>query len=744
MFSRFGKSLLIALFVSLAILPLAHALEDDGEKKIPLKVPRINSEITLDGNIDEALWQQALKFNIAYEVRPAENIEAPVKTEVFMAYTQTHLLVAFKAYDPNPEEIKANLNDRDDIFEDDWVVIILDTFNDEKRTLDFFCNPLGIQAEGVEANDTDMGWDVIWESAGKIHDWGYGVEMKIPFSSLRFQNSQEPQIWGMDAVRSYPRNVRHHLGSFPRDRNNACYLCQAIKIEGFAGVEAGKNLEITPTVTSLYSQNKPDFPDGDLQENAKESELGITGSWGITNNINLGATINPDFSQIEADAVQLRINRAFALYFQEKRPFFMEGADFFNSRQNLVYTRSMADPVWGTKISGKEGKHTFGGYLVEDDITNLIFPGATRSRSTSLDMKNDAAIFRYKMDYGRRSVVGALYTGREGDDYYNRVVSLDGEHWFTDSDFVRYQFSNSNTLYPDSVVADFDQETGDFSGHNVDILYIHAKRNYSVVGLYKDVSENFRSDLGFNTKADWKVALVELAYAFYPDNPTWWSSFEIDGDIEYFENQQGEKLHNIYNVNFSYNGAYNSNIKAHGEFGKIFFDGSHFDSNSFYITGGFRPYRNMNLAAYVGWGDQIDYGHSRPGTNLHINPYIIWRLNRNMWFRLGYERKRVSVDAGHLYTESLIAFTGVYQFSPRSFFKAQVNYSAGDFNTDLYAWNQEPETRDIFTKLLYSYKISPRTVLFLGYTDNRYGDHSFGITQKDRAVFIKLGYSWNL
>ena len=744
MYNRFGISLLLALVVSLVILPPAFAMDDDKEAKIPLKVPRIKSDITLDGNVDEALWQQALQLEIGYEVRPAENIKAPVRTEVYIAYTDTHLLVAFKAYDPNPEEIKANLNDRDDIFEDDWVVIILDTFNDEKRTLDFFCNPLGIQAECVEAGSSDMGWDVIWESAGKIHDWGYAVEMKIPFSSLRFQNSDGPQIWGLDAVRSYPRNVRHHLGAFPRDRNNACYLCQAIKIEGFEGVEPGRNLEINPTITSLYSQNKPDFPNGDFKENAKESEVGITGSWGITNNINLGATINPDFSQIEADSAQLRINRAYALYFDEKRPFFMEGADFFSSRQNLVYTRSMADPIWGTKVSGKEGRHTFGGYLVEDDITNLIFPGPTSSRSTSLNMKNDSSVLRYKMDYGERNVVGAFYTGRQGSEYHNRVVSVDGEHWFGDNDFVRYQLSGSNTEYPDQVAADYNQDHGSFDGHDLDVLYIHTTRNFTFAGLYKDVSAGFRSDLGFTTQADWKVFLAEVGYNFYPDTPTWWSNLSVDGDVEYFEHQQGEKLHQIYNVNFNYNGAYNSNVKVHADFGTMFYNGQHFDSNSYYVTGGFRPYKDLNLAGYIGWGDQIDYGHTRPGTQLHLNPIVTWRLNRHAWLNLAYERKKVSVEEGHLYTESLVAFTGVYQLNPESYLKAQLNYSAGDFNTALYAWKQKPETRDVFLKLLYSYKINPRTVLFLGYTDDRYGDYLYGITQKDRAVFMKLGYSWNL
>lgn len=745
MYKGFGRSLLCTLFLSFVFLPLLAAGVDDGDKKTPLKVPIIKSDIVVDGSLDDPLWQQALKIDIAYEVNPGENIEAPVKTEVFLAYTETHLLVAFKAYDPNPEQILANLSDRDNLFNDDWVAIILDTFNDEKRSLDFFCNPLGIQAEGVEAGNTDMGWDVIWDSAGKIHDWGYGVEMAIPFSSLRFQKSDIEQIWGFDAVRSYPRNVRHHLGSFPRDRNSGCYLCQAHKIQGFAGVESGNNLELTPTLTSLYSQSRPDFSDDEMKTNTKESDFGLTGSWGITNNINIGATVNPDFSQIEADSAQLRVNRAYALYFDEKRPFFMEGADFFRTdRQNLVYTRAMADPVWGTKVSGKEGSHTFGGFIVEDDITNLIFPGATYSRSTSLSQKNTSSAFRYKKDYGERNTIGALFTGREGDDYHNRVLSIDGEQWFSENDLIRYQFSGSETAYPEQVASDFNQDKDSFSGHNLDLLYIHTTRNYSIVGLYKNVSDSFRSDLGFTTQTDWVVYVLDTDYTFYPDESTWWSDVTINGEFQYFENQDGEKLHNFNHFNISFNGAYRSNLQIKTEFGNHFYNGVSFEENNYSVSGSFVPSGNLTIGGSVDWGDQIDYGHTRPGTKIEINPYIAWRVNKNLFLNLGYAVQRVSVDQGHLYTESLVGFTGIYQFDSRSYLKAQINYSGGEFNSALYAWDQKPETRDIFTKLIYSYKINPRTVLFVGYTDNRIGDHQFGITQKDRTVFMKLGYSWNL
>ena len=161
------------------------------------RVPRVQSDIKIDARLDEEVWQNALMIEPGYEVRPGENIPAPVKTEVLMAYNQKYIFVAFKAYDPNPAKIRAHLSDRDDIWSDDWVLILFDTFNDNRRMYDFACNPLGIQADIIESSNGEGGdWDAIWESKGRITDDGYIIEMAIPFTSLRFQYTEDDQIWG--------------------------------------------------------------------------------------------------------------------------------------------------------------------------------------------------------------------------------------------------------------------------------------------------------------------------------------------------------------------------------------------------------------------------------------------------------------------------------------------------------------------------------------------------------------------
>ncbi len=380
---RFNSRQYCTLTVCSLLLPAAGWLSAE-EPTVPYQIPRVETRIEVDGVLDEDVWERAWSATLDYEVRPGENTPAPIRTEVFVMHDANRLFVGFRAHDPDPKTIRAHLSDRDQAWADDWVGVVLDTFNDERRSYIFIVNPLGVQSDVIEVESNgDTPWDGIWESAATLTDWGWSAEIEIPFSTLRFQRSDEPQIWGFDAIRSYPRNVDHRIGAFPRDRSNNCYLCQALKIEGFAGVSPGRNIEIVPTLTASRTDEREDLPDGPLVDGDPDVELGLTARWGITPNLTLSGTINPDFSQIEADALQLTVNRPFAIFFPELRPFFMEGADFFDTSMNVVYTRLMREPEWGLKLTGKEGDHTVGAYVVEDEITNLIIPGSESSDFTS-------------------------------------------------------------------------------------------------------------------------------------------------------------------------------------------------------------------------------------------------------------------------------------------------------------------------------------------------------------------------
>jgi hypothetical protein len=251
--------------VALTLLGLMAAsvggfAQDPALEKVPHVVPRATSEVAIDGVIDEQAWRDALTLELKYEVRPGENTEPPVRTTVFVTYDENRVLAAFRAFDDEPEKIRARFRDRDHIRGDDWVGIILDTFNDERRAYEFWVNPLGVQTDGIYSEgrraggggrNFDQSWDAIWHSAGRLTDFGYEVEMAIPFNQIRFQGIDGPQIWGFDATRSWPRSDRVHIGLFPRERGANSYLAQEDKLIGFEGGSPGRNLELVPTLTGF-------------------------------------------------------------------------------------------------------------------------------------------------------------------------------------------------------------------------------------------------------------------------------------------------------------------------------------------------------------------------------------------------------------------------------------------------------------------------------------------------------------
>jgi hypothetical protein len=451
-----GIWLLIPVFLFFFIETTGYC-KDMASKKKPHLVPRITSRINIDGILEEKAWEDALVLELNYEIDPGENIKPPVKTEVLLAYDSDHFYAAFKVYDPEPAKIRANFTDRDNIWNDDYVGIMLDTFNDSWRSYSLSCNPYGIQADEIITTTGYVAWDGIWKSAGKITETGYVVEMAVPFSSLRFQAKKKDQVWGIDAMRVYPRSLTHHIGFVPRDRSNSCYICQFDKIIGFKVAKTGINLELDPTFSTVLTQERESFPGGKFVKTNSDVNPGLTVRWSFTNNLTLGAAINPDFSQVEADAAQLDINTQFVLYYPEKRPFFLEGASIFDSPLNMVYTRTVADPDWGVKLTGKEGGHAIGFFSARDTVTNLIFPTSQGSYSTSLDMKNFSTVLRYRRDVGKSSNLGVTFTDREGDDYFNRVVGIDGDIRFTKSDRILFQYIGSQTRYPQQVVDQYGQ-----------------------------------------------------------------------------------------------------------------------------------------------------------------------------------------------------------------------------------------------------------------------------------------------
>ncbi len=719
--------------VVLSLLMAAPAACADGERpvKTPQRIPRIANDVRVDGVLDEEVWDRALVMGVNNEVRPGNNIPAPVKTDMLIAYSETHFYVAFRAWDPDPSQIYAHLCDHDRMWNDEWVVIGIDTYNDQRGGYEFACNPLGIQgdtASGIHGDGNT--WDGIWDSAGKIFDWGYSVEMAIPFSTLRFQRVDGDQIWGVDAVRSYPRDVRHHISLFPRDRDDNCYRCQMDKLVGFEGATPGRNIEIDPTVSMVASQFREDLPTGDFTDLDAEDDYGVTARWGITPNITLSAAANPDFSQVEADAFQLQVNRQYALWYEEKRPFFLESSGAFDN----FYSRSIASPTWAAKVTGKAGRNTFGALVARDELTNLIISDSQRSSYAPLDMESTATALRYARDVGDMSSVNTYYNSREGEGYYNRVAGAEAEFWFTENDKVEVRAEASYTQYPDAVLDNIEgQPEGEFSDQYYEIETGHFTGGLDVYANYSDVGDDFRTDLAFMPRVGYRHIEAGAGHTWQRESGSWWTMLNFGACYNRQEFQDGTKNTRGMNFWMNHQGPKQSFANVTGRTGTTVYGGEEFETWQLNFDAGFWPSGSLFTFIDASYGEQVDIDNAVTGHAFSAGPHVEVKLGRGLSSELSHTYEYFTEEGDELYTANISRLKAVYQLSRRMFVRGILQYS----NVD----EIDEQSERLSSQVLLSYKINPQTVFFLGYSDSHRGDQDMDLTQSGRTLFAKIGYA---
>ncbi len=716
------------------------------------QVTPASSKIKIDGLLNEEAWQNAAVIPLLYEWTPGDNIEPPVKTDCLVTYDHNNLYVAFRCYDPEPHKIRAHLMDRDDadkLILDDHVSFMVDCFNDERRGFQFRVNPLGVQAdanlselEGYE----DFSWDAIWNAASRVEDWGYAVEVAIPFNQLRFRPSTAPQTWGFSAERSWPRGVRHRITSHKRSRSVSCILCQFNKLIGFGGISPGRNIEINPTLTAVRTDTMDlaTFPDGSLEKLNQKADPGVTFKWGVTPNLILNATANPDFSQVEADVAQLEINRRFALYYPEKRPFFLEGGDFFLTPINAVFTRTVADPAWGVKMTGKMGRTALGFFSAQDEINNLLLPGSQGSMSLSLDQRVYGGVFRLRQDIGKGSTLGLLYTGRGGDDYHNHVFGADSFLRFNQTTFLSVQFLHSETEYPSFVQEDYLQPAGNFGANAVNFTLVHQSRHWIIQGILEDLGRNFRADYGYLPRVDTRSAGAVVMRQVWGSPEGWFNLIRFGAMGQVIYDHEGNALDRGLTLRTAYQGPLQTSAVLSGNFGQTLYLGKRLDYALFDSEFGIKPFSGSEFLMEVAAGRWIDFDNVRPADMVSLEPGFSVNLTRHLNVTTAYHYEKLKAQRERVYTANLFQSKIIYNFNVRAFIRAIIQYRDIDRNQMAYDFPVQRVTRGLFTQFLFSYKLNPRTVLFLGYTDNSLGLENISLTRTSRTFFLKIGYAWQL
>lgn len=744
------------------------------------------AQIDVNARLDDAAWQDAALLHSFTQYDPVEGVSASQTTEVLVLVDADAIYFGVRAFDDNPDGIRATLAERDEFDRsDDYIRFILDTFDDQRRAYVFSVNPLGVQHDGVwnEGGGGRMGGfrdpiddnpDFLWESSGQLVDSGYVLEVRIPFKSLRFPEADE-QSWGLQIIRNIQRNGFKESWA-PITSNTANKLTQAGKLTGLRNIDAGLFMEINPVLTGKRLGAYDDDLDSFVREDP-DGDFGLNLTYGLTSNLTLDATYNPDFSQVEADAGQIAVNERFALFFPEKRPFFLEGTEIFSLPKNLVYTRSIVNPIAGAKVTGKVG-----GW-------NLGYIGAV-DESLSGDADNTVAnLMRLRKDLGASSTLGLVLTDRtRSGSEYNRLAGADARLVFAQRYTVTLLGAASRTANGPEV----DPANGLLWSARVE----RASRGLTFNAEIEDSSDDFRAGSGFirrtgdtqidasaryNTYGD-RGALVErwgpsLQFRGFWDHDDFWAGrgveeaqVEVGGNVSFRGNITF--WGNVKRTNFSfapsgYEGLFVQD--AQGDFQPFhpdqdLFRGLWGSSLNVWVNTFERIRGNVRL----NWDEEPIFGGSdaavEPATsfsaNLSLNLYPTRSLQAEVGLRhTTIERQR---DGSEYSTATIPRIKAQYQFSRAFFVRGIFEYASQERGPlyhpvtggSLYSCDggdcdvrDGSAAHDFHLEGLVSYEPSPGTVFYIGYTREMEDVDAFRFRDLKAVadgLFVKVSYRFRM
>src|SRR5678816_4456663 len=506
------------------------------EKSQPITIPKFEKPPTIDGKLDDEVWQKAAVLKDFYQIQPGDNTPPSKPTEVLIGFDPKCLYIAFKAND-EPDKIRATIAKRDNIFNDDYVGFMLDTFNDKRKAFEVFFNPLGIQGDGIitEGRGEDFSVDILMESKGVVHETGFNVEIAIPFKSLRFE-AGKGKLWGAHFFRRIKR-LENELDSWmPFSRSIDSNLSQAGHLTGLEGISVERTIELIPSVTvSQNSRFVPTFggiprvnDQGRIVNEPVGLDLGLTAKFIPSSAVTVDLAINPDFAQVEADQLVVTANQRFPIFFPEKRPFFLEGIDIFQTPITAVHTRAIVDPDVAVKTTGKKGRNTFGlmvasdngpGNLSADERGSLascverralLRPSEVCNSERFVDKNAYIGVLRLKRDVDKENSLGMVATTYNFIDKHNQVLAFDGRFRLDKQTTTSFQLlgTTSRNFFFDADDGATRYRTGNGFGYSAD--YNVSGRNWGWELYGEGFTKDYRADVGFvqRTNSNFNYGLI--------------------------------------------------------------------------------------------------------------------------------------------------------------------------------------------------------------------------------------------
>jgi hypothetical protein len=784
------------------------------EKAQPVRVPKFDKPPVIDGKLDDEIWKSAARFKDFYQIQPGDNIAPSKPTEMLMGYDSKTLYLAVRATD-DPSKVRATIPKRDSIFGDDYIGLYFDTFDDRRKAYALFFSPLGVQADGIftEGQGEDLSLDIVMESKGAMTADGYVIEVAIPFKSLRYTAGKD-KVWNVQLFRRI-QHLNSELDSWmPISRDVQGTLNQAGQITGLEGISTERTLELIPSLTLSQTgrrsrsvppepfgdggARRPDIPDpGRFVNPAVDYDLGLTAKYTITPTVTLDFAYNPDFAQVEADATVVTANQRFPIFFSEKRPFFLEGREIFETRSTIVHTRAIVDPDYAVKLTGKQGRNSFGlifasdnapGNFSEDELAErrlrdvLSEPDPVRRAPLEagfqafldrvVDRNATIGVLRLKRDVGRDHSLGLFGTTYNFVDRYNHVAGFDGRFKIDPKTVLAFEVLGTATR------EGRDEATGEMNPYRPAFGYSwmwdYTGRNWGYVFEGGGRTRHYRTDVGFVRRVNTNNALFGWRYSTNPNPKAVLTEFRFQHFVNSNFDWQGRHQNADTGVNLNFQFAHQTFMQIGLNYAyERLFDEEFGGSGSFAGTDSERSTNiktifvfaertfNKQFSAYTFVGTRrgifdLDFGAGPrfprvspgalldpdalqdpgPGAGFDIDAGITYKPTSALNASLSYVKARLRrYDTDRVaFDDNIFALRSTYQFTRFLFARARVDY-------DTLAAN-------VRGQFLFGWTPNPGTAFYAGYNDdlNRNGFNPFsgqlepGFRRNGRTFFVKMSY----
>ncbi len=730
-------------------------------RMLRLTPPRVERGPVVDGALDDSIWTVAAVLDSFTQSDPVEGPHDTTGTVCLVLYDERNIYVGFRCPD-DPKLVRAPLLPRQDVDPSDWVAVGIDAYHDRRRMAYFLSTPHGVQADGmiVEGQDDDDAVDFLFTSEGRRTAGGYEVEMAIPFRSLRFPRA-DTLTFGFNAARQVARN-----GVFvswaPVSSDSGPAIAQIGTLQGIVGVRPGRNLQIIPTVTGSRHGKR----DGaSFRYAAPEARAGASLKYGLTSSLTADLTVTPDFSQVEADASVVDVNERFAIFYPERRPFFLEGSEIFRTPIDVVYTRRIADPLYGVKLTGKQGRTTIGVLHALDRSGGDPVETLPDALNPYFDHDAFYDIVRVRQDVGKNGTVGLLAGSREQQETYNRGIGLDGRFIIRDKWTLQGQALGSwakardyrgalagLTPAQDSVLDGGlrDQVGATTTGNAWTTVLSRSSRALDVGAYFADVSPRFSADMGFIPRTDKIDMGVNIDPHINARGKSWFESINPGiyytrilrhGADRHFGPRTDDQVGGTVTVNMplstSLGAGYSRSYTLH--------DGLAFPSQDrVSVWGSSSRFATVQGGASFNFGETVVFEEAVPGRSLQWEVWTDLRFTPRLDASIRVSGLRLERrETGIRFADAAIPRMRIaYQQSRELSFRIITEIDSERRYDD--AGVRMPSSAVVSTDVLGTYLLRPETVVYLGYGARLEGDRAGAARPEHTSFFFKLSYLWQM